>query len=161
MSNKMNLREASGSDISMMAKHHRTMFEEIWKQQGEHLEAKKSIAIEKAYAKKLETELESGICKAWIIEYEGKIIASGAVTFVSFVPNPSDLSPRVAYLHSMYTEKSHRNKKCAQQIIQKIIDHCKSKGVRRITLNASDAGKPIYEKIGFHYAPNTMGLFIE
>jgi len=157
----MYLREASGSDISMMAKHHRKMFEEIWEQQGEHLEATRAIEIEKAYTNKLETELKSGICKAWVIEDEGKFISSGAITFVSFVPNPSDLSSKVAYLHSMYTEESHRNQKCAQRILNKIIDHCKSQGVKRITLNASDAGKPMYEKIGFHYAPDTMRLFVE
>ena len=77
------------------------------------MELRKQLKSKRLTQKKLETELESEICKAWIIEDEGKIIASGAVTFVSFVPNPSDLSPRVAYLHSMYTEKSHRNKKCA------------------------------------------------
>ena len=115
---EMNLREASGSDISIMAAHHRKMFEEIWEQKGEHLGTVRAGEIEKAYTQKLETEMEFGICKVWVIEDKGKIVSSGAITFVSFVPNPSDLSPIVAYLHSMYTEKSHRNRKCAQRIIQ-------------------------------------------
>jgi GNAT superfamily N-acetyltransferase len=106
-------------------------------------------------------ELKSGICRAWVIEDEGKIISSGAITFVSFVPNPSDLSSKVAYLHSMYTEKSHRKKKCAQRIIQKVIEYCKANGIKRIVLNASDAGRHVYEKIGFHSTPDTMRLFIE
>ena len=158
---EMPLREASSRDISMMATHHRKMFEEIWEHKGEHLGATKAIEIENAYTLKLETELKSGICRAWVIEDEGKIISSGAITFVSSVPIPSDISSKVVYLHSMYTEESHRNQKCAQRIIHKVIGHCKSQGVKRITLNASGAGKPIYEKIGFHYAPETMRLFIE
>jgi GNAT superfamily N-acetyltransferase len=157
----MDLREASNSDISIMAIHHRKMFEEIWERKKEHLEIRKANKIEKAYTLKLETELERGICKAWVIEDEGKIISSGAITIVSLVPNPSDLSFRVAYLHSMYTEKSHRNKKCAQRIIQYAIRHCKSLGIKRILLNASDAGQPVYQKFGFRSAPDTMRLFID
>ncbi|MBI4618669.1 MAG: hypothetical protein HY739_00655 [Desulfobacterales bacterium] len=105
---EMHLREAAGDDISIMAAHHRKMFEEIWELKGEHLGTVRAREIEKAYTQKLETEMESGVCKAWVIEDKGKIVSSGAITLVSFVPNPSDLSSKVAYLHSMYTEKSHR-----------------------------------------------------
>lgn len=158
---EMNIRESSSNDISVMATHHRKMFEEIWEQKGKRLGSTRASEIENAYAHKLVTEMESGICRAWVIEDEGKIISSGAMTFVSFVPNPSDLSSKVAYLHSMFTEKSHRNRKCAQQIIHKVIEHCKANGIKRIVLNASDAGQPLYQKTGFRSAPDTMRLFIE
>lgn len=155
------LREASIEDIPAMAEHYRMMFEEICEQKGEHLDIAKAAEIEKAYALKLETELRSGICTAWVIEDNGKIVASGGVTFVSFVPNLSDLSSKVAYLHGMYTEKSHRNRKCAQHIIDAVIQHCRAYGVNRIILAASEAGKTIYEKIGFRSTPEMMRLFID
>ena len=65
---EIRLREASGTDISIMAAHHKKMFEEIWELKGEHLETVISEEIEKAYTQKLETEMESGICKAWVIK---------------------------------------------------------------------------------------------
>jgi GNAT superfamily N-acetyltransferase len=157
---EMRLREASISDISMLAVHHRKMFMEIWEKKRDYLEPERANQIEKAYVTKLETEMKNGNCIAWVIEDKESVVASGAVTFISLVPNPSDLSSKVAYLHSMYTEKSYRNKKCAQQIIQKAIDLCASQGVKRIMLNASDAGQPVYQKIGFRSAPDTMRLFI-
>jgi GNAT superfamily N-acetyltransferase len=157
----MNLREALIGDISTMAEHHRKMFEEIGEQKGEYLGSVKAGEIEKAYAQKLKTEMPSEICKAWVIENKGEIVSSGAITFVSFVPKPSDLSSKVAYFHSMYTEKSHRNKKYAQRIIHNAIRYCNSQGVNRIILNASDAGQHVYSKIGFRFAPNTMELMIE
>jgi hypothetical protein len=123
------LREALIEDISILAEHHRKMFEEIWEGKGEHLEAVKAREIEKAYTHKLETEMNCGICKAWVIEDKWEIISSGAITFVSFVPNPYDLSSKVAYLHSIYTSKSHRNQKCAQRIIHNAIRDCSSRGV--------------------------------
>ena len=158
---KMLLREASSGDIAILAMHHRKMFEEIWEQKGEPLGITRADEIENAYTKKLDLELGSGICKAWVIEDEGKIVSSGAITFVSFVPNPSDLSSRVGYLHSMYTEKSGRNKKCAQRIILKAISHCKAQGIMRIILNASDAGQPVYQKMGFRSAPDILRLYLE
>ena len=157
----MQVREASSIDISIMAEHHGKMFKEIWELKGEHLKPERIAEIEEAYTKKLETEMESKICEAWVIEDNGKIVSSGAITYVSLVPNPSDLSAKVAYLHSMYTDKSHRNRKCAQRIIQSMISHCRSIGIKRIQLNASDEGQPIYQKIGFRSAPDTMRLFVK
>jgi GNAT superfamily N-acetyltransferase len=157
---EMRLRNASINDISILAVHHRKMFMEIWDRKGDHLASERLNEIERAYIAKLETEMKSGNCIAWVIEDKERVVASGAVTFISLVPNPSDLSSKVAYLHSMYTEKSYRNKKCAQQIIQKAIDLCTSQRVKRIMLNASDAGQPVYQKIGFRSAPDTMRLFI-
>ena len=144
---EMPLREAFFEDIPAMAEHYRLMFEEISDQKGEHLDIAKAGDIEKAYALKLRTELKSGICRTWVIEDDGKTVASGGVTFVSFVPNLSDLSSKVAYLHGMYTEKSHRNRKCAQRIIDAATQHCRAHGVNRMILTASEAGRPIYEKI--------------
>ncbi len=158
---EMHLREASGGDIPIMAKHHRKMFEEIWERKGERLDPARAQELEKSYAQKLETELMSGTCKAWIIEDGGNIVSSGGVTFISLVPNPSDVSFKVAYLHSMYTERSHRNMKCAHRILCEAIGCCKSAGIKRIILNASAAGQPIYQKVGFRSASDMMRLLIE
>jgi hypothetical protein len=81
----MPIREASAADISIMAAHHGKMFEEIWEQKGEHLQPARITEIEKAYRQKLETEMENGTCRAWIVEDEGQVVASGAMTFVSFL----------------------------------------------------------------------------
>ena len=158
---EMNLREALISDIPTLAKHHRSMFEEIWAQKGEPISAEKAGEIEKAYALKLESEMDGGICKAWVVESKGEIVSNGAITFISFVPTPYDLSSKIAYLHSIYTGESHRNKKCAQYVVHAAIKYCSAQGINRIILSASNAGKHIYEKIGFHYTPDMMRLLIE
>jgi GNAT superfamily N-acetyltransferase len=157
----MHLREASSGDIPIMAKHHRKMFEEICERKGERLDPVRALELEKSYARKLGGELISGTCKAWIIEDGGNIISSGGFTIISLVPNPSDVSCKVGYLHSMFTERSHRNRKCAGRILGKVIEYCKSAGIKRILLNASEAGQPIYQKMGFRPALDMMRLIIE
>ena len=155
------IREASIFDYPILATHHRKMFEDICEKTGKTLEKEKAKEIEKAYLDKLVTEVDNGICKAWVIEDKGEIVSSGAITLVSCVPSPSDLSSKVAYLHSMYTEKNYRRIKCVQKIIHKIIEHCKVNGIKRIFLNASEEGQPVYQKFGFSSAPETMKLFIK
>jgi GNAT superfamily N-acetyltransferase len=61
----------------------------------------------------------------------------------------------------MYTEKGYRNQKYAQKIVARVVTYCQENGIKRVVLNASDAGKPIYEKLGFVSSPQTMKLFIE
>jgi len=160
-SNETVLREADSSDIQQLSIHHRKMFEEIWQKKGEQIDIAICNEIENAYAGKLNKELTDGRCKAWVIEYENSIIASGAVTVVSLVPTPDDLSSNVAYLHSVYTEKEYRNKNFASRIVQQALQYCRDNGIRRISLNASEAGKTIYQKIGFRSSPETMRLFIK
>ncbi|MBM4331144.1 MAG: GNAT family N-acetyltransferase [Deltaproteobacteria bacterium] len=157
----MRIREATDGDIPLLAIHHRKMFEEIWERRGEDIDSSRFAEIEKAYIQKLQLQLQDGSCKAWVIEDEHRIIASGAISILSFVPTPQDLSSKVGYLHSMYTEKDQRNNHCANRIIKQALHFCKAKGIKRIILNASESGRPIYEKIGFRSAPETMRLLIE
>ena len=156
----MVVREASKSDIPKLALYHRKMFEEIWALKGDCLDPARAVEVESAYALKLANEMETATCRAWVIEDRGEIVASGAISIVSFVPNPVDLSPKVAYLHSMYTEKTHRSRKCAEHLVRKIIEQCKVIGIRRIMLSASDAGKPVYQKMGFDSMADMMKLFV-
>ena len=157
----MFIREAKAEDIATLAIHHKKMFQDIWEKAGKKLSPKTFDTVRIAYKKKIIAELEAGICKAWVVESKKEIVSSGAMTFISLVPNPSDLSSKVAYLHSLYTEKDHRNRQYSQSIIQKMIAYCKSEGIKRVILNASPAGQPIYEKLGFKSAPDSMRLFID
>lgn len=157
----MNIQEATCDDIKQMAIHHRKMFEEIWEKKGQKLEATKAQEIESAYSEKLEKQIPEGSCKAWVVKNGNHLVASGAISVISFVPVPNDTNHIIAYLHSMFTEKDFRGRKYARQIIERAIQYCKENGINRVVLNASDAGKPMYEKSGFVSSPETMRLFIK
>lgn len=157
----MNLQDATIDDIRILAIHHRKMFEEIWEQKGQKIEKGRAEEIEAAYCEKIEKQIPEGTCIAWVVKNDNQIIASGAITIVSLVPVPSDINHNIAYLHSMYTEKGYRNQKYAQKIVDRAIHYCQKIGINRVVLNASDAGKPIYEKSGFVSSPETMRMFIK
>ena len=156
----MIIHDATIDDIQILATHYRKMFEEIYEKNGQKIEKDRAKELEAAYMDKIVKQIPEGVCKAWVVKEDDQIIASGAITFASLVPVPSDMNHNIAYLHGMYTEKNHRQKKCAKKIVDRAIEYCQDKGINRVLLNASDAGKPIYERIGFLPSPEAMRLFI-
>lgn len=157
----LTVRPANMGDIAILARHHRMMFQGIWENEGKCLDPRTAQEVENAYRRKLEQQLCRSTCLAWVGEQEGHPVASGALSFVSFVPVPGDLNHRVAYLHSIFTEKDHRGKGWAGRITQTILAECKRRGIKRVLLNASAEGRPVYEKIGFRPMPEMMRLMIQ
>lgn len=155
------IRKADIKDIQSLIDHHCLMFEEIKILKAEKIDSEKFAKMKKSYRTKLEEELPKGLCHAWVVEDKNKkIVASGAVSVFSFVPVPDNLSYIGAYLHSMYTAKEHRGNKLATRIIEEVMLFCKEKKITRIMLKASDAGKSIYEAIGFKPVESIMDLKI-
>jgi GNAT superfamily N-acetyltransferase len=152
---------ASMDDIPILVTHHHKMFKEIWTLRGLEIDAHQFKEMDKAHTKKLNEELLNGSCIAWLVKKEDKIVASGAISINSMVPKPEDPSYRVAHLHSVFTEYDHRKNGFASLITKNAIHHCKSRGINRMNLGASAAGRPIYEKIGFQPSVSSMQLSIE
>jgi GNAT superfamily N-acetyltransferase len=155
------IHEATTDDIPILVMHHHKMFKEIWIQKGLEIDSHQFEEMDKAYTKKLNEELVLGTCTAWVVKKEDQIVASGAITIHSMVPRPDDSSFRVAHLHSVFTELNCRKNGFASLITKKAILYCKSRGIRRMTLGASAAGRPIYEKKGFKPSVSSMQLSIE
>jgi GNAT superfamily N-acetyltransferase len=152
------IRIAVGEDIPHLARHHRMMFEEIREQSGTPADPSVLAVLEKEYAEKLGREFRSGTCISWVADLGNRIVSSGAISIVSYVPVPHDLSCRIAFLHSVYTEKDFRHQQHAHNITKQAADYCRNQGIRRMYLFASDAGRPLYEKSGFVPVPNMMQL---
>jgi ribosomal protein S18 acetylase RimI-like enzyme len=155
------LREASEHDIPLLSVHHRKMFEEIWEKKGQPIHCSAGDEMEQAYSRKLSTELEAGSCKSWLIEKGDHVVASGAITIVSVVPTPNDLSSKTAYMHSIYTEPGSRGQNLAGRIVLTALEYCKANGIRRVLLSASKAGKPLYERIRVVASPEMMRISLE
>jgi GNAT superfamily N-acetyltransferase len=157
----MIIESAGLADIPVLCRHHRKMFLEMWALKGLSIDDARVQAVEAAYREKLEQEMPDGRCRAWVAKTDRQIIASGAMSLVSLVPVPGDLNRFVAYLHSIYTDSSHRHRQCARKVVERAIRECRALGIRRVLLNASDAGRRIYEQAGFCALPDAMRLFLD
>jgi len=152
------IKEADNKDIPVLVSHHRRMFEEIYQNTGTKAEPSAFDQMDQVYSEKLISELPDDGCLAWIVKVNNETIASGAVSVASMVPLPNDPSLRVAFIHSIFTENRFRQQGCARLIMETMIAACRSRGITRLHLNASDNGKNLYRKLGFKASQNSMRL---
>ena len=59
---------------------------------------------------------------------------------------------------NMYTRPEYRRQGIARRMLDILISDAKSRGIRFITLEATQMGKPLYEKAGFVPLKNEMIL---
>ncbi len=97
---------------------------------------------------------------AWVAKEGGKIIATSGLCFYKIPPNNSCPNGKAAYIQNMYTKPEYRKKGIAKALFSKIIDEAKTWGCSKVLLNATDAGKPLYEKFGFKESNDDMYLNI-
>ncbi|MBN1166401.1 MAG: GNAT family N-acetyltransferase [Methanospirillaceae archaeon] len=154
------IRCAVPDDIPVLVSHHLRMFEELWDRKGTPLDLDQADRVGREYAAKLKKELPSGVCTAWVVGNNNAIVASGAISVMSYVPRPDDPGCRIAFLHSVFTEPPMRHHHYASRIVKEAVSFCREEGIGRIYLNASDEGRFIYEKQGFTPVDTMMLLCI-
>jgi GNAT superfamily N-acetyltransferase len=108
----------------------------------------------------IEAGLRDGSYRGWLVEDGGRVVAGGGVIVVGFQPTPLDPSPRRAWVLNMYTEPEYRRRGLAKQLMQNMIAWCREQGFKHVFLHASEAGRPLYEQLGFG-PTNEMRLVLE
>lgn len=94
----------------------------------------------------------------WFVEdANGSVVAGGGIVLIEFQPGPRDPSTYRPWVVNMYTERSHRGKGLARELMQIMMLWSRQQGFRNLYLHSSKESRPIYESLGF--APtNEMGL---
>lgn len=96
-----------------------------------------------------ERTLTGGRYHGWFIEDAGRIVAGGAVVLTEFQPSPKNPRTLRPYVVNMYTEPADRRKGYAARLMTAIIDWTRQAGYPHLFLHASEAGRPLYRKLGF------------
>ncbi|SDB50912.1 Ribosomal protein S18 acetylase RimI [Ruminococcaceae bacterium FB2012] len=91
--------------------------------------------------------------------YEGsEVVGCGGVSCFDLMPTCDFPSGKAAYIMNMYTEPAYRRRGIASALLERIVGECRSRGIEKITLEATDMGRPLYEKHGFVSAGHEMVL---
>lgn len=107
-----------------------------------------------------ENQLTSHQYVQWLVEEDNKVIATGAIQFISFPPsyfNPTGIRD---YILNMYTHPDYRGKGIAKQLVNQLLKEAQRRKVQHIFLISSEMGKPLYKKIGFKENDIYMEYFL-
>ncbi|PYE51122.1 acetyltransferase (GNAT) family protein [Deinococcus yavapaiensis KR-236] len=103
--------------------------------------------------------LARGAYLGFIAEEDGVAIGGAGLMILDWPPHPLDAQPLRGYVLNVYVAPHHRGRGVARTLMTRIVDEARSRGVRVVTLNASDAGRAMYERLGFE-ATNEMRLLV-
>ena len=95
---------------------------------------------------------------AYLVFDEERFVGAGGVSFFQVMPTYHNPSGNKAYIMNMYTNPEYRRKGIAIKTLDMLIKDAKNRGVTAISLEATDMGRPLYEKYGFVKMNNEMEL---
>jgi GNAT superfamily N-acetyltransferase len=96
---------------------------------------------------------------AWVADLNGEIIAMSGLTLYVLPPNDWCPSGKSAYIGNMYTLPDFRGQGIGSKLLILAMEAAKEMGSERILLNATDMGRPIYEKYGFENSTTAMAHY--
>lgn len=93
------------------------------------------------------------------LAFDGERLAgAGSVSYYRVMPTCHNPSGKKAYIMNMYTEPEYRRKGIAFRTLELLVTDAKEKGITAISLEATEMGRPLYEKFGFIKMNDEMEL---
>jgi GNAT superfamily N-acetyltransferase len=152
------IRRATVDDAPTIARHRAAMFVEM----GSLVPAAAPPLVDAATAW-LREALPRGEYVGWLVtldDGQGGVVAGAGVQLRALMPRPSSdghglLTGRQAIVLNVYVEPGGRRQGLARMLVRHILDWARQERIASLVLHASDAGRPLYESLGF-VATNEM-----
>ena len=97
---------------------------------------------------------------AWFALDGDRIVATSGLSFSVVPPALHCRDGKTAYIMNMFTFPEYRKQGIGTELFKRTVEEAKSRGYKRITLNATDMGKPLYQKYGFKDMIGDMVFYV-
>lgn len=98
----------------------------------------------------------NGSHTAYLVFDDDKFVGAGGVSYYQVMPTYHNPSGKKAYIMNMYTSPSYRRNGIAIKTLALLVEDAKKRGIHSISLEATEMGRPLYEKFGFVKMNNEM-----
>lgn len=105
-----------------------------------------------------ERALNNNTHTAYLVYDGNAVVGAGGVSFFQVMPTYHDPSGNKAYIMNMYTHPDYRRKGIAYKVLDMLVKECYVRHITAILLEATDMGRPLYEKYGFVKMEHEMEL---
>lgn len=102
--------------------------------------------------------LKTGEHVAYLVYDNRKFIGAGGVSFYQVMPTYHNPTGKKAYIMNMYTNPKYRRQGIAYHTLDLLIKDARERGISQIALEATDMGRPLYERYGFIKMEDEMEL---
>jgi GNAT superfamily N-acetyltransferase len=151
MSERFTIRFAIPEDAELIAEHRARMFEEMGELSPDAFEVLRTKSQER-----LGDLITRGQYIGWLAipTQQPEMIAGGAgVQLRKVLPHPKEgnkvAEGRHAIILNVFTEPQWRRQGVALLLLQRIVDWARAEQIDRLILHASEAGRSLYERLGF------------
>ena len=114
--------------------------------------------VEKESYEYYKRALGTGEHIAYLVYDKENFIGAGGVSFYQVMPTYHNPTGRKAYIMNMYTAPEYRRQGIAINTLDLLVKDARKQGVTQIALEATDMGRPLYEKYGFVKMEDEMEL---
>ena len=89
---------------------------------------------------------------------EKKVIGCATISYIKVMPTFSHPTGKRAHLMNVYTKKEYQGQGIAFHMVSMLIEEAWNRGITEISLDATEAGHGLYEKLGFVDSDECMVL---
>lgn len=114
--------------------------------------------VEKESYEYYKSALETGEHIAYLVYDNETFIGAGGASFYQVMPTYHNPTGKKAYIMNMYTASAYRRQGIVFHTLDLLVKDAREQGVSQIALEATDMGRPLYEKYGFVKMEDEMGL---
>ena len=114
--------------------------------------------VERATLAYYRSALADGSHTAYLVFDRDVFVGAGGVSYYAVMPTYHNPTGRKAYIMNMYTRPAYRRQGIARRTLDLLVRDAESRGVRAISLEATEMGRPLYEAYGFVPMTSEMEL---
>lgn len=141
----LSTRPATLEDAPLLTAHRHAMFAEMGEATADALGT-----MSLHFAPWVRRMISEGKYLGWIVESDGKPVASTGLYLLEWPPHPLDPSnDHRGYILNIYIDPEHRRQGLAKGLVQLCLNESRRRGLRTVTLHTSDAGRSLYDSMGF------------
>lgn len=99
---------------------------------------------------------------ATVFAFDGNenCLGVASICFINVMPTFEHPSGKRAHLMNVYVRTEFRRRGIARDMISRLVNEARARGITEVTLDATDEGRLLYESLGFESNKEAMALVL-